>query len=45
MREIAALVRPELHTMDFAPKRRPEGDYFALSGDHQVLRPADALGA
>jgi hypothetical protein len=42
-RVIAALVRPELHTVDFAPKRRREDDYCAFAGDHRILRRADAV--
>jgi hypothetical protein len=37
--------QPELYALDFAPKRRPEDNYCAFSGDHRTVRPADALGS
>jgi len=42
---IAVSVRPELQTVGFAPQRRSADDCYALAGEHQILRRADALGA
>jgi hypothetical protein len=44
-RVIAVSVRPELQTVGFAPQWRSADDCWALAGDHQILRRAEALGA
>jgi hypothetical protein len=44
-RAAVSMATPKLHSVDFAPERRSEDDCCALSGDDQILWPADARGA